>query len=138
MKLIVRVIFVLVASIAIITIIKSDSSHANPPPQATIPGCEPYHSISNANVRSCADLSCSVVRSVSSSETLCIRGEADNTDWYQIDLAPEMPVLLSTIFIIVWLSPVLRMQMQRYVRVGLYEEVWLLAFINAPATHALL
>ena len=89
MKLIVRVIFVLVASIAIITIFKSDSSHANPPPQATIPGCEPYHSISNANVRSCASLDCSVVRSVSSSETLCIRGEADNTDWYQIDLAPE-------------------------------------------------
>jgi uncharacterized protein YgiM (DUF1202 family) len=89
MKLTVRVLFVLVAIITIVTIIKSDASHANPPPQATIPGCEPFHSVSNANVRSCASLECNVVRSVSSSETLCIRGVADNTDWFQVDLEPQ-------------------------------------------------
>lgn len=89
MKLIVRVLFVVVAVVTIVTIIKSDSSHANPPPQATIPGCEPFHSISNAVVRTCASLECPIERGVTSSETLCIRGVADNTDWYQIDLEPQ-------------------------------------------------
>ncbi|NDJ85364.1 MAG: hypothetical protein GYB66_05725, partial [Chloroflexi bacterium] len=61
----------------------------NPEIPTPVPGCEPYHPVFNTvNIRACANSGCSVVDQVSAGTTLCVRGEADNSNWLQVDLTP--------------------------------------------------
>ncbi|MFC1959483.1 cellulose biosynthesis cyclic di-GMP-binding regulatory protein BcsB [Chloroflexota bacterium] len=61
------------------------------PEQPTlIPACQLYHlTVDEGVARSCAGSNCRVEGSVDDTSALCIRGIADNSDWFIIDLAPE-------------------------------------------------
>lgn len=95
MRLLTKTIIVLGIGLAFALIFRASGSLAQSGQTTAtpLPNCEYYSLIvSTANVRTCANTSCSIVTQITGVGTaVCTRGEADNNDWLQVDLAPEDP-----------------------------------------------
>ncbi|HLA42118.1 MAG TPA: hypothetical protein VJZ27_01710, partial [Aggregatilineales bacterium] len=78
--------------VATINIVIAQDLTPTPGPElpTAVPACEAYYvSVGSANVRSCANSSCPIVTQLAQNTSVCIRGVADNSTWFRIDLSPN-------------------------------------------------